>query len=112
MSDDAPELDWYDVLDWRIGGQGFAREELAHPFHRLPAALEAQAPEMVWDLSRQAAGLYVEFQTDSERIEGRWAVEGDRSLGPGCGTRFAHYGLDCYGQDPGGPWQWIGARDC
>lgn len=107
----APAIDWHDVLGWQTGGQGFPRARLAHPFHRMPADFQAKAPEAVWDLSRQAAGLYVDFQTDSDRIEGRWAVEGGREVGAGCGTRFAHYGLDLYGQDPGGPWQWIGAMD-
>jgi len=106
-----PELDWHDVLDWGLGGQGFAPSALKHPFHRLPADFELAAPEAVWDLSRQAAGIYVDFETDSPRVEARWAVEGDRTVGQGCGTRFANYGLDLYGQDPGGPWRWIGARD-
>lgn len=107
----AAAVEWHDVLTWQLGGQGFARRELAHPFHRMPAAFAAEAPEAVWDLSRQAAGLYVDFQTDSDRIEGRWVVEGGREVGAGCGSRFAHYGLDLYGQDPDGPWQWIGAMD-
>lgn len=113
MTDTAapPALDWHDALTLGLRGQGFPQDQLAHPFHRMPAAFEAVAPEAVWDLSRQAAGLHVDFRTDSNRIEGRWAVEGGREIGLGTGTRFAHLGLDLYGQDPGGPWQWIGAMD-
>jgi len=74
-----------------------APSALKHPFHRLPADFELAAPEAVWDLSRQAAGIYVDFETVSD-------LDDDFSAFPEKGGQPMIFMVGCGYTEPDGTW--------
>ena len=99
-----PALQWHNVLTWGLEGQAWRDTE--HPFDRLSARAHGVVRDVVWNLSRNSAGLSVRFETDSPRIAARWTLRSD----PGIKMHMppvAVAGLDLYAQDPHGTWRWL-----
>ena len=98
------ELIWYDIRELTIEGQGWA--DTKAPYDRLPARAEGVVPDVVWGLSRHAAGISARFVSDADRIAARWTLTSD-------GMPLVHMaatgvrGLDLYGKVDG-RWQWAG----
>jgi hypothetical protein len=103
------ELDWSEATALTIGGLGWPEAERLQPFDRLPAALQNQIPEDTWWLAQQSAGVFVEFHTAARHLAVRWQMapvedqQRDRYMPPS-----GHSGMDLYGRDNSGEWQWIG----
>jgi lysophospholipase L1-like esterase len=98
-------MQWFDVLDWGIEGQGWRDTEA--PFDRLPAKAKGVVPEPVWNLSRSATGMYASFRTNATEIHARWQLKSSH-LGEANFPVAAFSGLDLY-VDDGGTWRWAAA---
>jgi hypothetical protein len=92
---------------WRSGygieGRGWSDAE---PFTRLPDRAKDVVPEPVWWLSRNSAGISLEFTTDSPRLAVRWTVRGTTMAldhMPASGVS----GVDLYVHQRG-RWRWSG----
>src|SRR5688500_15200293 len=59
----SPALRWHDAATMAVEGQGWT--DTAGRYDRLPARSEALVRKPVWSLSRNSAGLCVDFSTDA-----------------------------------------------
>src|SRR5687768_10113812 len=103
--DPGSTLTWHDVRTWGLEGKGWTDTE--HYFDRLPARAKDVVRDVVWNLSRNSAGLSGRFETDAPRIAARWTLRSD----PGIKMHMppvAVAGLDLYARDPHGVWRWLG----
>lgn len=98
-------MQWFDVLDWGIEGQGWRDTEA--PFDRLPAKAKGVVPEPVWNLSHSGTGMYASFRTDATAIHARWQL-GSTQMGEANFPVAAFSGLDLYADD-NGSWRWAAA---
>jgi endoglucanase len=62
----AEQLRWTDARELAVEGRGW--NETKAFYDRLPAKAEGRAPNSVWQLSRQSAGIAVRFVTDATTI--------------------------------------------
>lgn len=96
MTDSAlPTLDWHDL--GTPHGKGFA--DTIRPYDRLPARAEALVPEVVWDLSRMASGLFTRFRTHATTIAVRYTL-GLPELGMTHMPPTSVSGVDLYADTP------------
>ena len=70
------DLVWTDASGLTIHGRAW--DDTASPFDRFPARAEESVRPPVWTLSRDSAGLYVDFITDSPRVDVRWSLTRER----------------------------------
>lgn len=74
-------------------------------FARLPAKLEKQVRSPVWGLGQNAAGVYVEFETDADTIQVRYKVKHALNM-PHMPT-IGVSGVDLYSRDKkNNSWEW------
>jgi lysophospholipase L1-like esterase len=96
---------WHDPAEWGVEGQGWAPEDLAARYDRLPAKAEGIVRPPVWSLSRHSAGICFRFNTDASAIHLRHTVGG-------AGLALPHMpatgvsGIDLYALDEG-KWKWV-----
>lgn len=95
-------MKWHDAEGLGIRGRGWPGE--GTEYARLPAYAQEYVTDVVWRLSRQSAGLYVEFVSDTTAIHGRIRL----AKPPADGHEYIKY-LDLYCRDGGGCWRWAGA---
>lgn len=98
--------EWTDAIDLLIEGQAWSGDDLAHPYHRLPARAQGAVREAVWDLGRQSAGLSVRFVTDSPQVSVEWTVTHEFRMDHM--TNMGISGVDLYARD-GDRWRWVGS---
>ncbi|TVQ27579.1 MAG: hypothetical protein EA383_02300 [Spirochaetaceae bacterium] len=100
---------WTDVLTLGLRGRGWPTEARDRPFDRLPAADTALLEPDLARLTRQAAGLYVDFVTAADTITARWRID-DAFAGSDSPytTPLAFAGLELYGMTADGSWRWAG----
>lgn len=96
-------MHWHDVSSLGVSGRAWAGPTLAHPFDRLPARAEGVVPDAVWELSRQSAGMWVDFTTDAGTIHARCLLRQP----PPPEHHYIKY-LDLYCRDGAGRWRWAG----
>ena len=106
MTQPEAKHDWYDVKDMGVEGKGWT--ETKSYYDRLPAKAEGVVRDVVWQLSRQPAGLCASFETDATQIRARWELESAGLNWPRM-AEIAFSGLDLYAMDPAGRWRWAGA---
>jgi hypothetical protein len=101
------EYQWFDpaaavpaVIDGRGWNEGFAS-----PYDRLPARAEPMVRNVLWGLSRHAAGQYIQFTTNSRSIVVRYGVKGAQSMPQMPATGVS--GVDLYATDGADRWSWI-----
>jgi len=63
---------WYDARCFTIEGKGWTDTDST--FDRLPLRAKDLVPEKVWRLSRNSAGISVDFSTDSKFILVNWTL--------------------------------------
>lgn len=100
------DLDWHDAAAWTIEGRGWT--DVASPYHRLPTRARELVSPSVWGTSQHSAGLSLRFDTDAREIAVRWTLLVpwlDLPTMPKTGKS----GLDLYGREGDGTWQWIGS---
>ncbi len=101
----APELDWHDARKFTVEGLGF--QDRKAPYDRLPGRAEGVVRDVVWNLSRDAAGVAVRFMANSKAIHARWTVT-NKNLAIAVITATAASGLDLYARTDAGKWHWLG----
>lgn len=95
-------LQWYKVGDMKLGGK--VEMQGSNPFQRFPDSLKKQVREEVWDLSKNPAGVYTEFETNAAEIVVRYAVEGRLEFPHMPATGVS--GVDLYSYDDHS-WKWV-----
>lgn len=101
----APELEWQDAKKLRVEGLGFKDQKA--PYDRLPLRAEGVVRPVVWDLSRDSAGVLVRFVTNATAIHARWTLT-NKTLSTPNSTPVACSGLDLYAKNDAGRWHWLG----
>lgn len=95
---------WYNPLEQE---ENLIRGRLMNEknYHRLPDAMQATVREPVWNLSKQSAGLYLDFQTDATEItvEYKGNVRVQLPHMPATGVS----GLDLYVENAQGDLDWV-----
>ncbi|GAB3165746.1 SGNH/GDSL hydrolase family protein [Telluribacter humicola] len=83
-------------------------QEVKNRYDRLPARAEGKVRPVVWNLSRQSAGLMLRFRSNAPEIKVRYVVEGKHALPhmPATGAS----GVDLYAISSDGDWRWCSAR--
>ncbi len=89
----------YPVID----GRGW-QKELESPYDRFPSSAAKNLRPAVWNLSRNSAGQYLGFKTNSNKITVRYVVKGSQSMPHMPATGVA--GVDLYAKDVNGDWRW------
>lgn len=97
-------IDWYDARQWGISGKAW--DDTQGFYDRLPARAQGEVPAAVWNLSKQSAGMYVEFETDAHAIHARWQLTVSRLAMPHMAATGTS-GVDLYVQQPDGTWRWL-----
>ena len=95
-------LQWHTEKDFTV--QGKIQEVGTMPFQRFPAERESKVRKPVWELSKNSAGLYIDFYTDSPTIEVEYQVEGELAFPHMPATGVS--GVDLYVLDKDGKWLW------
>ena len=96
-------MNWYDISDLGVRGRAWDASQTAHLYDRLPARAEAIATENVWRLSRQSAGMYVDFVSDADTISARTMLRNVPPL-----EHLSLRYLDLYCRDDDRMWRWAG----
>jgi lysophospholipase L1-like esterase len=102
----AQNFQWFDPVRSPfpvIDGRGW-HKELASDYDRFPAVAEKNLRPAVWNLSRNSAGEYIGFTTNSKTVVVKYAVKGSQSMPHMPSTGVA--GVDLYALDKNGNWQW------
>ncbi len=99
------QIRWINPLDEGPVVHGVGWNELKSSFVRLPDSAQAQVREVVWNLSRNSAGLSLVFESDSPEILVRYqVVEGLNMFHmPSTGRS----GMDLYATDSDGALRWV-----
>ncbi len=98
-------MKWLDCRELGGGGMGWAGAEVAHPYDRLPARAAGVVTEAVWKLSRQSAGLWIDFRSNAGALHARCRLR----QAPPPEHHYIKY-LDLYARNEaeGGRWRWAG----
>lgn len=94
-----PVMSAFPVID----GRGW-HTNLASPYDRFPAAVEKTVRPAVWNLSRNSAGEYIGFKTNSRAVVVKLVVKGNQSMPHMPATGVS--GVDLYAKDVHGDWRW------
>jgi len=92
--------------DDRVVIQGQLWQDTSHigSYQRLPLAAKGLVRDKVWDLSKNAAGLYIRFRSDARIVQVRYALKDRLSLNHMPATGVS--GVDLYALDASDQWQW------
>jgi lysophospholipase L1-like esterase len=98
-----PQTNTYSTLK----GKAWQNTDSANYYNRLPAAAEKEVRKEVWNLAKQTAGEYLDFNTTAQKIVIKYQINGAKSLDnmPTLGVS----GVDLYAQDFQNKWHWIKA---
>lgn len=96
-------LTWVNAQKLTLGGQGWPTAE---PFTRLPNIANGRVPESVWGLSRDSAGVHVDFQTHATVLSLRWTLRSDSLAMPHMPATGVS-GLDVYIYEPRRGWTFV-----
>jgi len=99
------EWTWIDARELCVEGRGW--QDTDSPFDRFPPRAKGRVPEVVWDLSRMAAGVTVRFESDALELRARWELASD-TLHSVHSPLLACSGLDLYARSDSGAWRWVG----
>ncbi|MBK7257633.1 MAG: SGNH/GDSL hydrolase family protein [Ignavibacteriae bacterium] len=98
-------LTWYEPPAWSIEGRGWT--DVKRAYDRLPAHAENVVRRPVWDLSRQSAGMSVQFRTDAQEIQVRYSLLRPALAKPHMAATGVS-GADLYVTTETGEWRWVG----
>jgi lysophospholipase L1-like esterase len=98
-----PQTNTYNTLK----GKAWQNTDSANYYNRLPATAEKEVRKEVWNLAKQTAGEYLDFNTTAQKIVIKYQINGGKSLDnmPTLGVS----GVDLYAQDLQNKWHWIKA---
>jgi hypothetical protein len=95
------KIRYIDAAELQMSGRAF--EDTPTIFQRLPSSAASVVPEKVHDLSEMAAGLYIDFWTDSSELWARLELMPD----PDHENVGLIHSVDLYTQDAQ-RWHWLG----
>lgn len=98
-----PQTNTYNTLK----GKAWQNTDSANYYNRLPATAEKEVRKEVWNLAKQTAGEYLDFNTTAHKIVIKYQISGAKNLDnmPTLGVS----GVDLYAQDLQNKWHWIKA---
>jgi lysophospholipase L1-like esterase len=96
---------WHDVREWGVEGKGW--QDTEEYYDRFPARARKTVRPVVWNLSRDSAGMCVHFKTDATEIAAKWTLRSDRLAMPHMAATGVS-GLDLYTRENNGKYHWIG----
>ncbi|MDQ0967396.1 lysophospholipase L1-like esterase [Flavobacterium sp. W4I14] len=98
-----PQTNTYSTLK----GKAWRNIDSANYYNRLPFTAEKEVRKEVWNLAKQTAGEYLDFNTTAQKIVIKYQISGAKSLDnmPTLGAS----GVDLYAQDLQNKWHWIKA---
>jgi len=101
-----PVIAWQDVRKLTVEGLGF--KDVKSPFDRLPGRAEGVVRKVVWELSRDSAGVAVRFRANTPLLRARW-TRVRQPIASAAMSGIATSGLDLYTRQDGttGPWRWL-----
>lgn len=102
------EIVWHDATNWGVEGRAWVDEERLRYFDRFPASAQESLREKVWNLSRSATGMVIQFESDASELWIRYEVR-DESLAMPHFPASGVSGLDLYARDENGKWRWVQA---
>lgn len=76
------QTQWHNPMDagfYVVQNQAWP-DEIGHSYARLPDRAESMVRKPLWDLSRNSAGLALNFKTDAPNIKVRYTVDGPHSM--------------------------------
>lgn len=90
-----------------LKGKAWQNSDSLNYYNRLPVMAEKVVRKEVWDLAKNTAGEYLDFNTNAQQIIVKYQLKGRKSLDnmPALGVS----GLDLYAQDMQNNWHWIKA---
>ena len=94
---------WYDASLLPIHGKLDTANTA--PFQRFPPKMEDKVREQVWQLSKNSAGLYLDFKTDAINIIIHYQLEDELAFPHMPATGVS--GLDLYAHEEKEDWQWV-----
>jgi len=110
LSAQTPSLQWYDpatssfaVIEGR-GWDSTRVNDTTNVYGRLPPRAETIVRPAIWGLARNSAGEYINFKTSATTVVVRYKVEGSMAMSHMPATGVS--GVDLYGRDVNGVWQW------
>lgn len=99
------EVVWHNPAEARtpvLQNQQFS-DEIGRTYVRLPDRAHGKVSDAVWNLSRNSAGIAVDFISDAPRIDVRYVVTGPMSMPHMPATGVS--GVDLYSTDGTGEWR-------
>ncbi len=99
-------LNWHDAQV--IGVEGRYWTDTEAPYDRLPAKAKGNVREVIWELSRSAIGMSLQFKSNAHEINVRWKLRNAQLNEPNF-PRCGFSGLDLYALDKKNIWRWVGA---
>lgn len=100
------ELRWLDPVNEKALSGRVPQVNLGDGYARLPLAMKEQVRDPVWRLGTDAAGVYIDFSTDSENIQVQYGLSKGLNMAHMPSTGVS--GLDLYTKDlSSGQWNWI-----
>ena len=101
-------VQWQDAYDLTVEGLAFEKSLLESDYDRLPYFAKGSVPEDVWNQSVKAAGVYIEFVTDSSSVYVNYSLNStylDYWSMPASGVS----GIDIFGFDgKSNMYRWMG----
>ncbi|MEV6106486.1 SGNH/GDSL hydrolase family protein [Streptomyces sp. NPDC051940] len=89
-------VDWYDVSQWGVEGRGWS--DTARFYDRLPARAQASVRPVIWNLSRNSAGMATRFRTDATAVYVRYTLRSTSLALPHMPATGVS-GIDLYARD-------------
>lgn len=103
------DLKWLDPVEENALSGRVPQMEQGDGYSRLPLALEDRVRDPVWRLGKDAAGVYIDFTTDSKNVRVQYQVTGNLNMPHMPSTGVS--GLDLYAKDTNSAqWRWIHGR--
>jgi lysophospholipase L1-like esterase len=101
----AINLHWVDIRALNVEGRGWT--DTGAFYHRLPAKAAQTVSPVVYNLSKQTAGMLVRFISDGTALHARWSLTSSNLALPHMSATGVS-GLDLYVREAGRRWRWLG----
>lgn len=106
----AQEIQWtqIDTISESVIGGQLLPESKGNRFQRLPNDMQSKVRPVVWNLSKQSAGEYIEFYSNSPKILVNYEVTEELNMYHFATTGVS--GVDLYMKGKNGEWFWAPAQ--
>ena len=104
FAQDSEPINWYQPVEAAfpvVAGQGWNSPEIAD-YHRLPNRAESDVRTPLWNLSKHAAGLSIQFKTNASQLKVKYKLKNAVAMPHMPATGVS--GVDLYGRSENGDW--------